>query len=63
LVQAYKNLFPDMTRASVPAVTVLRGSLGMYVLFVDNNIVSSLLVLLTAHRNLLSKQPSHITRN
>jgi hypothetical protein len=34
LTQAYKNLFPDMTSASIPAVTVLRSSLCMYVFFV-----------------------------
>jgi hypothetical protein len=36
LTQAYKNLFPDKTTASVPAVTALRSSLSMYVFFVYN---------------------------
>jgi hypothetical protein len=29
LTQAYKNLFPDMTTASIPAMTTLRSSLSM----------------------------------
>jgi hypothetical protein len=33
LTQAYKNLFPVMISVSVPAVTTLRSSLSMYVLF------------------------------
>jgi hypothetical protein len=37
LTQAYKNLFPDTTSASVPAVTVLRSSLSMYVFFFVHN--------------------------
>jgi hypothetical protein len=56
LVQAYKNLFPDMTSASVLVVTTLRSSLSVYVFFVhNNNIFFSLLLLLTAHWRLLSK--------
>jgi hypothetical protein len=31
LTQAYKNLLPDTTSVSVPAVTALRSSLSMYV--------------------------------
>jgi hypothetical protein len=34
LIQAYKNLFPDMTNTSVTAVTTLRTSLSMYALYV-----------------------------
>jgi hypothetical protein len=34
LTQAYKNLFPNTTSAWVPAVTMLRSSLSMYVFFV-----------------------------
>jgi hypothetical protein len=49
LVQAYKNLFPDMTRASVAAVTVLRINLSTYALFMYKK-GFSLLVLLAAHR-------------
>jgi hypothetical protein len=49
-----QNLFSDMTNASIPAVTTLRSSFTMYLCFVCNNIFSSLFVLLTAHRKLLS---------
>jgi hypothetical protein len=57
LTQAYKNFFPDMTSASVPSVTTLRSSLRIYKFFVyDKTFFSSLLlVLLTAHRGLLSE--------
>jgi hypothetical protein len=37
LTQAYKTLFPDMTGASMLAVTKLRSSLSMYVFFVHNH--------------------------
>jgi hypothetical protein len=37
LTQAYKNLFPDTTTASILVVTTLRSSLSMYVFFVYNN--------------------------
>jgi hypothetical protein len=47
LTQAYKDLFPDMTSASVPAVTSWRSSLRMCVFFVYNKCLFSLLVLLT----------------
>jgi hypothetical protein len=40
LRQVHKNLFLDVTSASVPAVTTLRSSLSMYVLFVHNNMFS-----------------------
>jgi hypothetical protein len=33
LTQAYKNLLPDMTSASIPTVTMLRSSLSTYVFF------------------------------
>jgi hypothetical protein len=56
---AYKNLLLDKTRTSIPAVTTLNSGLCMYVFLVDNNFFS-LLVLLTAHRRLLSEQPSYI---
>jgi hypothetical protein len=36
LTQMYKNLFPDMISASIPAVTMLRSRLSMYVYFVYN---------------------------
>jgi hypothetical protein len=36
-----KNLFPDATSASIPAVTTLRSSSSMYVFFVHNNIFLS----------------------
>jgi hypothetical protein len=54
LTQACKNLFPD-TSVSIPAVTTLRSSLSMYVSFVYHTIFSPLLVLLAAHRRLLSE--------
>jgi hypothetical protein len=54
LTQKYKNLFPDTTSVSIPAMTTLRSSLSMYVFFVYN-IFFSLLVLLTAHWRLLSE--------
>jgi hypothetical protein len=38
LAQVYINLFPDTTNASIPAVTMLRSSLNIYV-FVVYNIV------------------------
>jgi hypothetical protein len=53
LRQAYRNLFPDMS-ASILVVTKLISSLSIYIFFVYN-IFFSLLVLLTAHRKLLSK--------
>jgi hypothetical protein len=42
LTQTYKNLFPDMTSASVQADTTLRRGLSMYLFFVYNKIVLSL---------------------
>jgi hypothetical protein len=36
LTQAYKNLFPDMTSASILVVTMLRSSLSIHVYFVHN---------------------------
>jgi hypothetical protein len=38
LTKAYKNVFPDMTSASILVVTTFRSSLSMYVFFVYNNI-------------------------
>jgi hypothetical protein len=32
LTQAYRNLFPNMTGASIPAVTMLKSGLNMYIL-------------------------------
>jgi hypothetical protein len=55
LTQAYKNLFPNTTSASILVVTMVRSSLSMYVFFLYNNCVFSLLVLSTAHRRLLSE--------
>jgi hypothetical protein len=56
--QAYKNLFPHMTSASIPTVTTLRSSLSMDIFLVNNKFLFlSLPVLLTAHRRLLSKYP------
>jgi hypothetical protein len=46
LTQAYKNIFPDTTYTSIPAVTMLRSRLSMYLFFVYNNFFFSLLVLL-----------------
>jgi hypothetical protein len=43
LTEAYKNLFRDTPSASIPAVTELRSSLDVYVLFVYNKILFSLL--------------------
>jgi hypothetical protein len=40
LTQAYKNLFPDTTSASIQAVTTLKSSLNMYLFFVYNNFFS-----------------------
>jgi hypothetical protein len=54
LTHSYKNLSPHMTSASITAVTMLRNSLSMYVGFVYNNFFS-FLVLLTAHRRLISE--------
>jgi hypothetical protein len=34
LTQAYKNLFPNMTSASIPMVTILRSSLCRYFLYI-----------------------------
>jgi hypothetical protein len=59
LTQAYKNLFPDMTSASIPAVTTLRSSSSVYAYFVYKKSFFSLLVSLTAHRRLFSEQPSY----
>jgi hypothetical protein len=36
LEQAYKNLFPDVTSASISAVITLRSSLSMNIFFVHN---------------------------
>jgi hypothetical protein len=52
--QAYRNLFPVMTSASIPAVTTLRSILSMYI-YLDMLTFFSLFVLLTAHRRLLSE--------
>jgi hypothetical protein len=40
LTQAYINLLPDRTTASMPAVTTLRCIISMYVLFVCNKLCS-----------------------
>jgi hypothetical protein len=53
LTQAYKNLFPDTTNASILVVTTLGSTLHMHVFFVYNRIFFSLLVLLTAQWRLL----------
>jgi histone-lysine N-methyltransferase SETMAR len=55
LTQAHKNLLLNMTSASILKVTMLRSSLSMHVFFVYNKFFLSLLLLLTAHRRLLSK--------
>jgi hypothetical protein len=49
LSQASKNLFLHMISASIPALTMLRSSLSMYIFCIYNQFFSSLLVLLTAH--------------
>jgi hypothetical protein len=36
LTQSYKNLFPNMTSASIPAVTMSRSSLSMHIFFLCN---------------------------
>jgi hypothetical protein len=54
LTKAYKNVFPD-TSPLIPALTILRSSLNMYVFFVGNKFVFSLLALLRAHHKLLSE--------
>jgi hypothetical protein len=54
MTQAYKNLFPD-TSASVPAVTLLRSSLSVYVLCCIYIITVFMLVFLIAHQRLLSE--------
>jgi hypothetical protein len=38
LTQAYRNLLPDMTGASIQAVTMLRSSLSMYLFLVYNKL-------------------------
>jgi hypothetical protein len=43
LIQAYKNLFPDRS-ASIPAKTMSRNSLSMYVFFVYNKFSHCLFV-------------------
>jgi hypothetical protein len=48
-----------MKSASVPAVATLRSTLSMYVFFVYGNSFFLLLVLLTAHRRLLSEESSY----
>jgi hypothetical protein len=54
--QAYRNLCPNATSASIPAVTTLRSSLSMYIFYVYvENLFFSLLVFLTAHQRLLSE--------
>jgi hypothetical protein len=58
LTQAYKNLFPNTTSASLPAMTMLSSSFSMYV-FLYIIYFFSLLVISTAHRRLLSECPSH----
>jgi hypothetical protein len=55
LTQACKNLFPNMTSASISGMTALRCSLSMYVSFVYNKLFFSMLLLLTAHWKLLSE--------
>jgi hypothetical protein len=58
LTQAYKNLFPDMTSASIPAVSTLTSSISIYVIMCII-FLFSLHVLLTAHQRLLSASPSY----
>jgi hypothetical protein len=53
--QAYKNLFHDMTGASVLVVNILRSRLSIYIFLVYNKMFFSLLVLLTADWGLLSE--------
>jgi hypothetical protein len=48
LTQAYRNLFSDMTSASILAVAMLRSSSSMCIFLAYNNTFFSLLVLLTA---------------
>jgi hypothetical protein len=55
LTQAYKNLFPDTTNASIPAVTTLRSCVKYVRIFVHNKIGFLLPVLLTVHWRLLSE--------
>jgi hypothetical protein len=55
LTEAYKNLFPNITSASIPAVTTLRSNLSTYFFVYNKIFLFSLLVLLTAHQRLLSK--------
>jgi hypothetical protein len=54
LTQAHKHLFPD-TSVSVPAVTMLRSSLSVYVFFYIIFLFSLIAFLLTAHWSLLSE--------
>jgi membrane-bound acyltransferase YfiQ involved in biofilm formation len=54
LTQAYKNLFPDTTSASVPAVTRFISSLSMYVFFVYNTFFLTACCV-KAYRRLLSE--------
>lgn len=52
LAQVYRNLFPDMTGASVQMVTTMKSSLSMYICL---DIIILFIVLLTADRRLLSE--------
>jgi hypothetical protein len=55
LTQVYQNLLPDMTSASIPTVTMLRRSLGMYIFLLIINFFFSLLVLWISHWKLFSE--------
>jgi hypothetical protein len=55
LTQAYKNVFPYITSASIQAMTMLRSSLSMYLFFLHNKISLLTACFLTAHRRLLSE--------
>jgi hypothetical protein len=57
LTQAYKNVFPDTTSASIQAVTTLRSSLSMYLFFVYSNIFFLIARFLTAHQRLFPNSP------
>jgi hypothetical protein len=58
-MQTYKNLFPDTTSASIPAVTTLRSSLIMYVLFVYNTFFPLNACFVNSSLELLSEEPSY----
>jgi hypothetical protein len=57
-IQSAKTDSPGQQNAWIPAVTMFRSSLSIYIYFVYNNFYF-ISVMLTAHWRLLSEQPSY----